>query len=279
MTGRTILAYFTDEARVERLTGAAMQLAALGGEGRLLGLYAGAQFVFYPSYGEPVPPGIYEAHAEYYAQRSAQLAASFEKAVAGAACDAEWRYLPPDIVSVSERVSSIARACDLIVTDLLPPAQSDDPFYGVAEDVALGAGRPVLLLPDAPVSKLVGGRVLLAWDGSRECARAAFDALPLMKSADHVTLTCVRETADASAEASAADLAATLAHHGAACTVDSVESKDETVGAVITRRASEVGADLIVMGAYGHSRLREFVFGGATRQLFQTTRTPLLVSH
>ena len=280
MTGRTILAYFTNEERADRLAEVAKTLAGVGGDGRLLGLYAGAQYVAYPSYGEAIPPGFYEAHCGYYATQASSIEARFNAATEGGTLGAEWRYLPPTAETEAERVTPVARACDLVVTDLLTAERDESPFYGVAESIALSAGRPVLLLPDAPASKLVGGRILLAWDGGRESARAAFDALPLLAAAGGVNIACVREPdAPGKDELPAADIAATLAHHGVECAIDHVSPENETVGAALSRHASAIGADLIVMGAYGHSRLREFVFGGATRHLLRTSTTPLFVSH
>jgi nucleotide-binding universal stress UspA family protein len=146
--------------------------------------------------------------------------------------------------------------------------------------MVVGAGRPVLIVPNEGVHSRIGGRIAVAWNGRREATRAAFDALPLLQKAKEVKVLWIdprSEGEDAGAFA-ATDLCTALARHGIACEALEAAS-DGSVGATLLSRAIEHRADLLVMGCYGHSRLSELVFGGATRHTLRHMTIPVLMSH
>ena len=142
------------------------------------------------------------------------------------------------------------------------------------------SSRPGLVLPRGTVAGTLGDRILVAWDGGRESTRAAFEALPLLAQANAVRLVSItgalRERAPQFTPAD--DLAATLSRHGAKVEALSIRSERPTVADELAAQALDFGAGLIVMGCYGHSRLREFVFGGATRHMLRRMPTPLLMA-
>jgi nucleotide-binding universal stress UspA family protein len=136
----------------------------------------------------------------------------------------------------------------------------------------------VLAVPYAYERKPVGRRILVAWNGSREAARAVGDAMPLLERAEHVQVAVFRPDAGPG-ELPGADLAAHLARHGARANVTRHEASDIDVGNLLLSTAFDAQADLIVMGAWGHSRLAELVLGGVTRTILESMTVPVLMSH
>jgi nucleotide-binding universal stress UspA family protein len=137
----------------------------------------------------------------------------------------------------------------------------------------------VLVVPRYGTFDTVGERVLVAWNGSREATRAVHDALPILKLATKVTVLSIDPERDTGDRIPSADIALHLARHGVAAEGTSTVGLDISVGDLLLSRAADLGADLIVMGAYGHSRMRELVLGGATRHILQHMTVPVLMSH
>lgn len=149
----------------------------------------------------------------------------------------------------------------------------------VPEEVVLASGRPALIVPAVGRFRRVGRRVLVAWNASREAARALGDALPLLADAQAVTVLSIGPTAVIENEYRGTDVARHLARHGINATASTSSAEDTDVGDVIMSRASDHRADLIIMGAYGHARTREWLLGGATRHLLRHVTVPVLMAH
>jgi nucleotide-binding universal stress UspA family protein len=149
------------------------------------------------------------------------------------------------------------------------------------ESVALATGRGVLVVPFIGASAAIGRNVLLCWNASRESARAAMEALPLLQAAGAVTVLVVGAKASASGHGAepGADAAIWLGRHGVKVTVQRDVAADADVGNLILSRATDHGCDLVVMGIYGHSRLREVVLGGASRTVLASMTVPVLMAH
>jgi nucleotide-binding universal stress UspA family protein len=142
------------------------------------------------------------------------------------------------------------------------------------------SGRPVILVPESYKANEPPRRILVAWAPEREATRAVHDALPVMLGADLVTVLAVAEGGNVTGEEDAgADIARHLARHDIKAEVKHVPAGGRTAQAVIADEARYLGADLIVMGGYGHSRLREWIFGGVTRDMTADLRTPVLMAH
>lgn len=162
--------------------------------------------------------------------------------------------------------------------------QSGDPESYVGdffpENLILSCGRPVLLVPYASNERSTGCRVLVAWDGSREATRAVHDALPFMRTAENTTILTVNGVHEFErARIPGADIATVLARHGVRVEVADIETgAGDSVGEILLSVADN-GADLLVMGAYGHARWRELVMGGATRTILRSMTVPVLMSH
>ncbi len=150
----------------------------------------------------------------------------------------------------------------------------------VCEGVLFDSGGPALMLPEGWNSPL-GTKVMVAWKPTRESARALHDALPLINAAGAVTLVLVDPVVGERefGPEPGADIAAMLVRHGVTVEVERPASSDRSVGETLLASADSLGADLIVMGAYGHSRLRQTIFGGVTRDVLAAARVPVLLSH
>ncbi len=153
--------------------------------------------------------------------------------------------------------------------------------YWFAEAIIFGSGRPTLLMPAQSLSDrpFALDHVVVAWDFSRTAARAVADALPLLIKAKQVSVVTVSGEKTIDSKRSGEELARHLAEHGATVVLEDVKSAGRPVGEVLESYVTSVQADLLVMGAYGHSRLREFVLGGATRSILSRQVVPVLLSH
>lgn len=165
-----------------------------------------------------------------------------------------------------------ARAADLIVVG----PSHDGPGSVEVGEAALAAGRP-LLLPAGDMKPLQASRVVIAWKDAREARRAVVDALPFMSDADEVLVVSVDE--DGSARDGLSDIVRYLIKHGVKARAQLVAAGEGTVGEIVVSRALEIGADLVVSGAFGHSRLREWILGGATRSLIADQRLHRFLSN
>lgn len=172
-----------------------------------------------------------------------------------------------------------ARYADLVVvsqTDLNEPA-SVYLLGGLPEQVVLGGGRPVLIIPYAGHFATIGSQPLVAWDGSLEATRAVFNAIPLLRRAKAVSVVEFKPT-DAAGREPGADLALYLARHGVPCEVRT-EAVAIRAGEDVLSLAADLQSDLIVMGGYGHSRFREIILGGVTETILSSMTAPVVMSH
>jgi nucleotide-binding universal stress UspA family protein len=150
----------------------------------------------------------------------------------------------------------------------------------IAEAIIFGSGRPTLVLPDRPRTRPFELQtILVAWDFSRAATRAVADAMPILEKAGSVRIVTVSGEKDFDSNRSAEELAKNLARHGIDVVLEEIDAADDDVGDVLESRALACSADLLVMGAYGHSRFREFILGGATRSMLADAPLPILFSH
>jgi nucleotide-binding universal stress UspA family protein len=204
-----------------------------------------------------------------------KLKAAFETALAREGIMGEWRQVEG---TTTEILALHGRYVDLLVMGQDDP-ESDN--ADLLETVLFDSGRPVLAIPFAGSFKTIGKRVLVGWNASREATRALHDALPLIAKAETATIFLAnpKRGLGAHGEEPGADIARHLARHGLKVEVAKVIADDVSDSALLLNHASDMGADLVVMGAYGHSRLREFILGGVTRSLLREMTVPVLLSH
>lgn len=225
-------------------------------------------------YGPSIGPERLAAEQRSVATLLARQEAAFRKIAGAAEVKHEWRSdndLPDDFLPRE------ARAADLVIVGRVPPSTSVlravDPGR-----VVLRGGRPVLVVPPG-IERLRAERIVIGWKDAREARRAVFDALPFLHEAKHVRVVEISDTGEeARAQRRLDDVAHYLMRHRIAAETRVVSRGDE-VGAALMRVAQEAGADLIVAGAYGQSRLGEWVFGGATRSLLSGSAVCCLFSH
>lgn len=197
----------------------------------------------------------------------------FEDTLSRIGVQGEWRMAEG---LSAEFVARHARTADLVVLGQPDPEAGTPNATAVFEGALFYSGRPVLIVPHAGRFAEVGRRPLIAWNGRREAARAVHDALPLIAGAERTTVLTVGAEGD---EDPAADILRHLAHHDLPVSAAHEVATDLDVADILLNRAAESGADLLVMGAYGHSRLREFVLGGATRSILRQMTLPVLMAH
>jgi nucleotide-binding universal stress UspA family protein len=182
---------------------------------------------------------------------------------------------------VSGRIEDIAkysRCVDLVVAGLgVPDDPASDPQGLDLEQLVIECGRPVLGIPIINVSGKVGQSIMVAWDGSREAARALHDAIPFLREA--ATIKVVSIESDPMSVLSPDHVVAHLKRLGIAAAVDAALDLKLPVGDEILSRIERAEVDLLVAGAFGHSRVREHLFGGASRTLLHQMMVPVLVSH
>jgi nucleotide-binding universal stress UspA family protein len=194
---------------------------------------------------------------------------------AGAAVSAEFRLCDG---SEADAVGSLGRVSDLIVVGR-PQAESEQPSMVTLNAALMDAGRPVLMVPEGSSTAAVGARVAIAWNGSPEAARAVHGALALLESADTVTILDGTGGPDESA-CPGADLARYLAWHGITATPNSMKHEHgDEIGRSVLAHCDQGGVDLLIMGAYTHSRLRQLILGGVTRHVIDHAGIPVLLSH
>jgi len=272
VTYKTLLVHVDDRPRCAERLGLAFTLAARF-EAHLVALFA-LEAARIPSYAlAEAGPVVQEIETRRRAEAARAAEAEFRQAERRAGGNAEWRLSSGDAVAA---LRLAARYADLVIAAQPEP---DDPFgQAFAAELVLGAGRPVLFVPYAGRFADAGKRVLVAWNASREAARAVSDALPMLARADSVEVVAFQPGGD-HGELPAADIALYLARHGVKATAARDVAPGLKIGARILSRAADGAADLIVMGAYGHSRLRELALGGATRSLLEAMTVPVLMSH
>lgn len=186
---------------------------------------------------------------------------------------------PPDLPEV---ISLHARYADLLVMGQYDP--DDANWIGdrhLPEQVVLAAGRPVMVVPYIGAPAGFGKHALIAWDGGREAARAVRDALPLLEAAQTVTVLVVKPRAGANGHGDlpGADIGLYLARHDIKVEVQAVPSPEIGIAETVLSRLADYGADVLVMGAYGHARWRELVLGGVTQHILGHMTVPVLMSH
>lgn len=280
MSYKTILVHLNDERRVGQLIDVAGHIADRN-EAHIIGLYVVPSTVVGIASG--IGARLAQSGRALFREEAHRIETAFNEAMKGRAVVGEWRLLEPrrDHPGIPEAVIEQARTADLVVA-----SQSDESWdwsllLDFPERLALETGRPTLIVPHSGRFPRVGRRALVAWNGKREATRAVFDALPLLSQAEAVKVLWVDpgRTPAELGRTPGSDLAAALARHGIKCEVGTSVTAGIEVGDDLLSRVSDFDADLLVMGCYGHSRFREFVFGGATREILGHMTVPTLMSH
>jgi nucleotide-binding universal stress UspA family protein len=276
MNYKTILVHCDASSKLSQRLEVAVDLAPRFGA-HLVGVHVQAPIEVPAFSAGPVP--TFDLYAAYEASAKAEhdaAAATFEKAIKGSHLSSEWRlakgYHEDELVIQ-------ARYADLLILGQTEPDSDTPTPRDLPETVAISSGRATFVVPHIGVRAKPGKSIMLCWNASRESARAAAEALPFLVSAEKVIVLIVdtKKFGSGHGPEPGADVAAWLARHGVNVTVQRDVAAD--VGEVILSRAADHDIDLIVMGLYGHSRLREVILGGASRTLLSSMTVPVLMAH
>lgn len=279
MTYRTITAVLSTVEDAEKVTQHALALAERHGA-HLIGVHAETPIVVTIAAPMEFPdPNAIMEQQELAQSKSRAIERVFRTLADRAGLSYDWRLFTGSAGYSAAGVIDSARASDLVVAVQLDPT-GEGPSRADIEDLLYESGRPLCLISDAVAGPEVPSRVLIAWNGTRESARAVFDALPLLKEAKEIEIFTVdaHDTASQHAAFSGAEIASSLTRHGLNVTVNSTSSGGDTVAHVINRHVSETGANLLVMGAFSHSWLRHRLFGGVTSAMMKDLRVPAIMS-
>ena len=280
MSYKTILLHLHDAKRASRLLEVAASLAR-DMDAHLIGLCVLPPYVVVPAMEGSGTTVTVEAHRDAYRSEMTELKEMFSDATRLHAAKSEWREADAGFATAADRIVEHGRVCDLVIASQKDPAWSYAAFLEAPERLAIECGRPVLLVPNVGRIKAPPKRVTIAWNGRREAARAVFDALPLLTGTDEVQVLWVDPERDQpnAGDVPGAELSATLARHGVKCVISQSTAINTDVGRELLRQCEAFGSDLLIMGAYGHSRFREFLLGGASRDMLTNMNRLVLMSH
>lgn len=276
MQYRTILLSLNDEPRVPNLVSAALSLGA--DNAHFIGLYA------LPSVAPPqelIGVGArswLDEQLRSFEEQAGRVRHKFESLFKDRPGAHEWRFDKSSFdASVADSVIKHGRAADLIVTSR---ASRNGWINDVAERAALESGRPVVVLPEEGDLVSIGRDITIAWKNSKEATRAVFDALPLLRTSRNVRFVTLLEDGVENTDLELrAELLDSLSRHGIDAEIESIPMMGLSVGDALLDYAKSRNQDLLVMGLYGHSRFRELLLGGASRDVLGHVSVPVFLSH
>ncbi|MER8922324.1 MULTISPECIES: universal stress protein [unclassified Mesorhizobium] len=276
MRFKTIVAILQNEQDAERVLDCAIPLADRF-ESHLIGIHAEALPVPYTSATGFPDTEFLQVSADMNRERAEKLQTLFVRRIENSGLSFEWRSLESFSGDSALTGISSVRAADLIIA---AQRETGGDTSADVDTLVYDAGRPVLVVPHEGPLVTTFKHVLLAWNGSKEAARAAFDALPFIIEAEKTDILVIDppDTLDDNPEAAGAEIAAALSRHGATVSVSVQKSGNASVDDVIQTRIAETGADLLVLGAYSHSWLRQLLFGGVTRTVLRSVPVAAFLS-
>ena len=276
---RTILAVLNTIDRADELIRTGCRLAA-SHDAHLIGLYVipGVRYYATPA-ATHAAIDINAEQRSYYESHADQVKQAFEDQVRKENVRGEWRCLQAESPLMSGVTVAHGMQADLIIAGQTPTDGFDSFEPEFVEHVIMDAGRPVLVIPHEGSFPSVGTNVLVAWNSSAEAARAASDAIPILQQADQTTVVWINADEFKGGNLPGSELAQMLSRHKVNVTSEPFHTGKWDIGDALLTKANDLGADLLVSGAYGHSRLREYLFGGVTRHLLDHMTVPVLMAH
>lgn len=277
MSYRIILVHIDDTSRSSLRIQLAAELAKKCGA-HLIGVAdtGVSRFIYKDGNLNGVDPSLLN-HLEHLRERATQNVADFKTQVAALGVASFAGELTQD--DAYGGIGFRARYSDLVIVGQTNPKETSavvmDDF---PEYMILNTGRPVLVIPYAGEFAQLAKRPLLAWDGSKAATRAITDAIPLLRDADVAHIVIINPTSDVHGETPGSNISAYLAHHGVKFEV-SVHRTKLSIGPTLLSVAADLNSDLLVMGGYGHSRIKEMIMGGATNTMLKSMTIPVLFSH
>ncbi|MFC1664517.1 universal stress protein [Pseudomonadota bacterium] len=247
-------------------------------QAHLTGLYV-IPDINLPVYAEiPIGQELIDSAEQAALEDCAEAKEEFTKAVKSYDLSTEWRETNGLLL---DSIALNGRYVDLVIVGQTDEDDETDFTAGLAHSLVLESGPPVLVIPYIGTTQAIGEKVMVAWNASREAVRAVNDALPILRGAKKVEVYAVNPKINEHehGEIPSADICLHLSRHGVNAEAHHIVAKDIDVGDMLLSRAADFDIDLIVMGAYGRSRIRELVLGGATRHLLNHATVPVLLAH
>ncbi len=277
MTYKTILMHLNHDRRAKQLLDAGVQLARAF-DAHLIGLHVFPAYRLNPPVPLPIGQDILGSIAAQIEEELNRIKSQFDDAAKLQTFVSEWRSVKSERTDPADIVMRHGYAADLLIASQSDPNWEMTSVLDFPERLAIESGRPVLVIPDGYIFSEPPKSVTIAWKDRREAARAAFDALPLLKQAEDVQVLTVEEEEHQEGGPEETEIAAALDRHGVKISVTTIPAGKTSPAEEILDRAAQ-NSQLLVMGAYGHSRFREFAFGGVTRHILRNMKVPVLFSH
>ena len=281
---KTILVLLNDSGRTEQLLDAASPLARQF-DAHLVGLYILPAAKVYSDVGMVAAPMVFEGYRDLFKSTLAEVRKKFEARAKQDGLKAEWRTIDSNFPEIAESAIAHSRSAELIITSQIDYGRDGSIERDLVVRLILESGRPVLIIPRkghfAPHGEGFAEKAIVGINGTKESSRAMFDALPLLRMVKETRLVWVDPYKESGMAGSVpgAEEAAVLSRHGIKAVAEPMMTDGRNAGEALLMRANDLGADLLVMGAYAHSRMRELVFGGATRHVLEHMAIPVLMSH
>lgn len=281
MSIKTILVSLNAKDRADVVLRIACELAREH-EAHLIGIYVVPDVKPVAMFEAYLATDFFEEQQKHFDRCGDKMQRLFKKETAKYSLTSEWVQVRASNQILADDVIALSGQADLIVINQTEAwATSLDPEPDFADRLIMASGRPVLMVPNSGEFRTVGKKVIIGWKPTREAVRAVHDALPMLVKSENVILVTI-DTQDASyAEASPSthQMVEMLRRHGINAAEQAVVISDIPVEEALLNEAAVHGSDLIVVGAYGHSRLRELLLGGVTRFLLNHSTVPVLMSH
>lgn len=277
MAIKNILVHIDHSAACSHRVKAAIDLAKQN-EARLSALFVVPDY-FVPSYVEAqISADVITQINDQAKEQARETMSSVKKQITDAGLSVDAYIEEGSLIGI---LNDYARYSDLLVLGQSQPEDPDNLSESLADHLVIEGGAPCLVVPFIGARQTLGKRILLAWNESRESARALKDAMPMLKKADQVTVLLIKSKSHNEEHTAIQKkvMLGYLADHGIKADVSICIDNHLDRGDTILAEAIDNDNDLIVMGAYGHSRLREMVLGGATRHLLKQMTVPILISH
>ena len=284
MTYKTILVLLSDTRRTQQLLDASSAMARQF-DAHLIGLYVLPAARVYSDVGMLATPVLFEGYRDLFKSKLEGVRKKFEARVKQDGLKAEWRAVDSNYPDIAESAIAHSRGAELVITGQIDRGPDEDIERDLVVRLILESGRPVLIVPKqghfAPRGEGIAEKAIIGINGTKESSRAMFDSLPLLRLVKETRLVWVdpyRQSREAG-DIPGAEEATVLSRHGIKAVAEPMMTGGQNAGEALLMRANDLGADLLVMGAYAHSRMREFVFGGATRHVLEHMKVPVFMSH
>jgi nucleotide-binding universal stress UspA family protein len=234
-----------------------------------------------PAVPAPFAAELTVAHDGELHEEQKRIRLIFDLAVARSPCDSEWRLVTCARQPVADVVVAEAKAADLVIASQADPDWGFSAMIDCPDRLAIEVGRPVLVIPNQGSSRPIPRTAVVAWSGRREGVRATFDALPLLKLAERIEVVAIKDklVPPCGSLPGGDEIATTLNRHGIKAGLRSLDAREDYAAQALCTLASDLAADVIVMGAYGHTRATGFVLGDVTRHVLKNMPVPVLFSH